>query len=323
MNLLKDIYYNTDYSKLYLSEAYSLFDFEYREDDFILKNIAIKKPIDKIGKIEVKGYYDLETPYGYGGFFCNSSDRSFINRAMIAYKQRCLDENIIAEFFSFHPFNDFPSLYSEFFDLCFLDRCVVVLDLQKSKEERWLDYASKIRTIIRKCKKELSVELSDDIDSFMNLYHDTMDKNNARDFYYFDNQYYLNLMALGNVKLLSVKLNGEVIAMSFFMFGDTVAHYHLSANKTEYLKYNANYLILEEGAKLAKANGCEYLMLGGGRTPAPDDNLFRFKKKFSSLTKDFNLAGNVYNNEIFKGYVSIWEKQNPDNNIKYFLKYRL
>ena len=323
MNLINDIYYNINYSKLYLSESYSLFDFEYSEDDFILKNIAIKKPICKIGKIEVNGYYDLETPYGYGGFFCNSKDRAFINRGMIAYKQRCLDENIIAEFFSFHPFNDFPNLYSEHFDLCFLDRSVVVLDLQKSEEERWLDYASKTRTILRKCYKTLRVEESDDIESFMSIYYETMDKNNARGFYYFEKQYFEDLLNIDEIKLIKVLLDKEVIAMSFVMCGDRIAHYHLSANKLDFLKYNANYLILEEAFKMAKKEGCENFLLGGGRTSSVEDNLFKFKSKFSKLTKDFYLAGNIYNREIYDKYIDIWENQNPENRVKYFLKYRL
>ncbi|WP_461634097.1 GNAT family N-acetyltransferase [Labilibaculum euxinus] len=323
MNLTNDIYYNTNYSKLYLSGSYSLFDFEYREDEFILKNIAIKKPITKIGKVDVKGYYDLETPYGYGGFFCNTADRHFIDRGMIAYQKRCLSENIIAEFFSFHPFNDFPLLYPERFDRCFIDRSVVVLDLQKSDDERWLDYASKTRTILRKCNKTLRVEESDDIESFMNIYYETMDKNNARGFYYFEKQYFEDLLNINQVKLIKVLLEKEIIAMSFVMCGTEIAHYHLSANKLDYLKYNANYLILEEAFKLAKQEGCLNFLLGGGRTPSEEDNLFKFKRKFSKLTKDFYLAGSIYNQEIYNQYIEIWENQNPDNQVKYFLKYRL
>jgi len=323
MNLINDIYYNTDYSKLYINESYSLFDFEYKEDEFILKNIAIKKPITKIGEVEVNGYYDLETPYGYGGFFCNTADQLFIDRGMVAYKKRCVDENIIAEFFSFHPFNDFPFLHPECFDRCFIDRSVVVLDLQKSDEERWLDYASKTRTIIRKCNKTLRVEESDDIESFIDIYYETMDKNNARGFYYFEKIYFENLLKLEHVKLIKVLLEKEVIAMSFVMCGDKIAHYHLSANKLDYLKYNANYMILEEAFKLAKQVGCENFLLGGGRTPSEEDNLFKFKRKFSKLTKDFYLAGSIYNQGVYNQYIGIWEDQNPDNPVKYFLKYRL
>ena len=323
MNILNDIYYSTIYSNLYIDKSYSLFDFEHREGRNVFKNIAIKKPINKIGNKEVKGYYDLETPYGYGGIYCNTSDNDFIKRAFDEYKERCKKENIIAEFFSFHPFNEFPVRNSNCFDISFKDREVVYLDLNKSEEDRWLDYSSKIRTIIRRCYKDLVVEDTNDIDTFMSIYYETMEKNNARGFYFFDRTYFEKLLNIEGVKLLQVKLNDVVIAMSFFMLGDEIAHYHLSANKSEYLKYNANYLILEEGFKLAKNNGCKYFLLGGGRTPKEDDNLFKFKSKFSKMTKGFYLAGNIYNKDIYIKYISIWEKLNPDNKVKYFLKYRL
>lgn len=323
MNLLNDIYYNVNYSDLYLNSTSELFDFEYNEGNNVFKNIAIKKPITKIGEINVSGYYDLETPYGYGGIYCNTSDTFFIENAISAYKERCKDENIIAEFFTFHPFNNFPINNNALFDVCFKDREVVIVDLNKSDDERWSDFASKTRTIIRKCKKDLIVEESEDIEAFMSLYYETMNKNKAKDFYYFDEAYFNTLLNFECVKLVKVSLGEVVIAMSFFLLGESIGHYHLSANKSEYSKYNANYLILEEGFKLAKQEGCDYFLLGGGRTPLPDDSLFKFKRKFSKLTKDFYLAGNIYNEEIYSCYLKIWEEQNPNNTMKYFLKYRL
>lgn len=46
-------------------------------------NKTIKKPINKIGNIEVNdNFYDLETSYGYGGFYTNCDDKLFIQNAM-------------------------------------------------------------------------------------------------------------------------------------------------------------------------------------------------------------------------------------------------
>lgn len=323
MNLLKDIYYNIEYSDLYIKKGYELFNFEYRESNKIFKNIAIKKAINKIGNISVSGYFDLETPYGYGGFYSNTSDSKFIERAFLNYKKKCKEENIIAEFCTFHPFNNFPVLNKDCFEICFKDRDLIIVDLKKSDEERWLDFASKTRTIIRKCNRELKVSESDDIDTFISIYNETMKKNKAREFYYFDRKYFEKLLCIDGVKLIKVCLGEIVIAMSFFMLGESIGHYHLSANRSDYLKYNANYLILEEGFKLAKKKGCDYFLLGGGRTSNVDDTLFKFKRKFSKLTKDYYLAGNVYNQEIFSRYIKLWEDQNSGEIKQYFLRYRL
>jgi hypothetical protein len=306
-----------------VEENYSLFNFEYREGDFYLMNIAIKKPITQIGDMKVKGYYDLETPYGYGGFYSNCNDVAFLKKAMVSYKTKCFEENIIAEFFSFHPYNNFPELHSNLLDVCLVDRQVVKIDLQKSDEGRWLDYASKTRTIIRKCSKILKVEETDDIDTFIEMYYETMEKNNARRFYYFDRRYFERLIAFPSVKLIKVLKDDVCIAMSFIMCAGTIGHYHLSANKPGYSKLNANYLLLEEAFKLAKNQGCNQFLLGGGRTSDKEDNLFKFKKKFSPLLSDFYLGGNVYNREIYERYCHLWTEQYPKISNNLFLKYRL
>lgn len=323
MNLNNDIYYNPQYSSLYLKDDYSLFEFQYTEGDYFLKNIAIKKPIRQIANLEVEGYFDLETPYGYGGFYCNTNDIDFIKRGMNEYKEKCNKEKIIAEFFSFHPYNNFPKEFSNLFDVCFIDRQVVVLDLTKSDEERWLDYASKNRTILRKCQKTLRTEESKDVDSFIDIYYETMKRNNARGFYYFEKKYFEKLLQLKGIKLIKVLLEDTIIAMSFVMCGEDIGHYHLSANKQGYQKFNANYLLLEEAFNLAKREGCKHFLLGGGRTPAFDDDLFRFKSKFSNLTNAYYLAGNIYNKEVYQQYVNNWEEQNARITVNYFLKYRL
>ena len=72
IDLVNDIYYKRDYAKLYTGDKSSLFHFEYREGESLFINLAIKSPIDKIGLSDCdEGYYDLETPYGYGGFYTN------------------------------------------------------------------------------------------------------------------------------------------------------------------------------------------------------------------------------------------------------------
>jgi hypothetical protein len=323
MNLLKDIYYNKNFSKLYLQDDYTLFEFKFEKEDNVFYNLSIKKPIKSISGIEVDGYFDLETPYGYGGFYTNCNDKFFINEALKSYKQKCIDEKIIAEFFSFHPYNLFPENHNEIFDACFKDRDVVTVNLSANKDERWSNYQSKIRTILRKCYKELSFEKTTNLDDFKKLYYQTMEKNNAKDFYFFDDKYFDKLISFNEVGLYSVKLGDQVIAMSFMMFSENVAHYHLSANNTEYLNKNANYYILDKSFDIAREKGCEFFLLGGGRTPSVDDNLYRFKSKFSKETKDFYLAGNIYNKEVYEKYILIWEDKNPEKEIKYFLKYRL
>jgi len=320
MNLLNDIYYSDEYISLYLKNDEQLFSFKYEEDEKQFINKTIKRPIKKIGNLDINdGFYDLETAYGYGGFYTNCNDQEFILRAMNVYKKRCNEEKIIAEFIRFHPFNDFPMKHDDFLDFNLYDRNIVV---KKISDDIYKSYNAKVRNTVKRATEKVLFQESTNIAKFMKLYNATMLKNEASDFYFFDEDYYKNLLKSKNIKLYELLYEEEIIAMGFFMFSGSIGHYHLSANTPISYKINANYALLHNVFKLAQDLGLEYFMLGGGTTSETDDSLLKFKKKFSKDLKPFYISGNVYNKEIYDKYNEIWKNQSKED-IKYFLKYRL
>lgn len=323
MNLLNDVYYSKEYISLYLKENEELFEFKYQDGQNIFYNISIKRPISKIGNIEITdGFYDLETAYGYGGYFVNTDDKDFLFNAFEAYKKRCENENIIAEFIRFHPFNSFPKKNEEFLNMNILDREVVCVDLSLSKDERWQKYSSNTRNILRKCEKELIFRKSENLDKFIELYIKTMDKNSANGFYYFDKKYFEIMINLENIELYEVLKDGEIISSAFFIFAEEIGHYHLSANNYELRRYNANYFILDSIFDIAKSRNKNYFLLGGGTTSNKEDTLFKFKNKFASFKELFYISGKIFNIDMYNQYVQMWEEQSLGQ-INYFLKYRL
>ena len=320
INLLHDIYYKKKYVALYLKDGDSIFKFKYQEDNNIFYNIAIKRPILKIGNVRLDDiYYDLETAYGYGGFYTNCNEIDFIKKAMSSYTQRCKEEKIIAEFIRFHPFNEFPLNFGEFLDFNVYDRDVVVVDLQK---DVWMSYSSKVRNIIKKAQTKLTLRESKNIEKFAELYYFTMKKNKAKEFYFFTGRYFEELLLDDDVYLYEVEYADKIVAMGFFMYGKDIVHYHLSANSVESYKLNANYFLLNELFKIAKMLGKEYFILGGGSSSNKDDTLFKFKKKFSKLYMPFYIGGNIYNKRVYDKFVNIWKEQSKLD-VQYFLKYRL
>jgi len=320
MHLENDIYYKNDYIALYLKEDEEIFDFKYQEDNKIFINKSIKRPIKKIGNTVLDDeYYDLETAYGYGGFYCNSDDKSFIKEAMNEYENRCKNENIIAEFIRFHPFNYFPLQNANLFDFNIEDRDVIV---KKLDDNIMNSYNSKVRNMVKRALEKIEISKSNDIETFQKIYNETMQKNNASDFYYFDNEYYQNLINNKDIELYQCVYDDKIVAMAFFMFGNDIAHYHLSANTELSYKLNSNYALLHYMFEIAKDRGIDYFLLGGGSTSNEDDPLFKFKKKFSKETKPFFISGKIYNQDVYNEYNKIWQEQSNED-IKYFLKYRL
>lgn len=326
-DLLSDIYYSKAYVSLYLKAGESIFSFEYREGGDKFFNIAIKRPIDKVGNVRiVDGYFDLETAYGYGGYYTTTDSQDFLCHAFDAYKQKCLDERIIAEFSRFHPYNDMPSVHGSYFNFVVPDRETVSIDLSLTKEARWSKYSATTRNILRRASAKLYFKETVDIDAFMVLYQATMEKNKADRGYYFLREYYEKLLALENVKLFAVIYENSIVNMSFVLFGQKLAHYHLSANNNEFLRLSGNYYLLDAVCDYVNANypTISDFHLGGGRTNVPDDSLLAYKSKFSNIRKKFYIAGKIFNLPVYRQYVDLFHEQHPEHiNTNYFLKYRM
>ena len=94
-NLVEDIYYSIGYTSLYLKEEESLFVFNYKKGNDEFFNISIKRPINKIANEDIRdGYFDLETAYGYGGYYATTDNCEFLDNALEVYQKKCNDENI-------------------------------------------------------------------------------------------------------------------------------------------------------------------------------------------------------------------------------------
>lgn len=327
IDLLKDIYFQKEYVSLYLGPGHEIFEFDYQSGSDRFYNLSVKRPIDRIGDVVVSdGYFDLESAYGYGGYYSTTENQVFLHKAFNAYYQQCKDERVIAEFIRFHPYNTFPSVSNFWLDFLTLDRKTISIDLTIKKEERWSKYSSTTRNILRKAAANLILRETDDIDGFMQMYQSTMEKNNASSFYYFPKEFYEKLKSMNNVRLFSVVYEDQIINMSFVLIGKDLAHYHLSTNSGSFAKLNGNYFLLDSVCDFLKQNypGVSEFHLGGGRTSANDDTLLAFKSKFSCIQNSFHIAGKIFNDTVFQKYCEDFDKLYPElKNAKYFLKYRM
>lgn len=325
LNLEQDIYFQKAYAALYAaagSQAY-VDEFDYCEGNHSFKHIGIKRRISEIGGKAIQGdIYDMQTPYGYGGMLLNTGDARFISEAFKAYRAHCSKGHITAAFYTFHPFlPKFEEMKSQF-NFLRKDREVVIVPLESSREDRWAGYASNTRNILRNCAKQLTYSLSDDLQAFKALYYQTMEKNKASNFYYFDDAYFEGLMNLKDCSLVSVEYEGKAISMAFLFHSDVLGHYHLSANDSAYSKLNGNYFLLEESIEFLKTKQLNYFMLGGGRTNAEDDSLYKFKRKFSSMTLPYYIGGMIFDEDKYAELCNLWQECNPEIKNNYFLKYR-
>lgn len=325
INLLKDIYYLKEYVSLYLSDKSSLFEFEYKEGKNVFYNISVKTPIEKIGSQRIfDGYFDLQTAHGYGGYFSNSENSEFLQKAFDNYISRCNTEGIISEFLRFHPYNNFPVIHTNYLDFNLSDRQTVSIKLNQPKEIRWSNYSSTTRNILRKIDGNLTFSLSNNIEEFSHLYEKTMERNHAEKFYYFSDEYFKKLKEIDSMKIFQVSVKGKTASMALVLIGPELAHYHLAASDSEFSQFNPNHYLIDSICDYInkKFSNVSYLHLGGGRTNLADDSLLAFKSKFSQTRNDFVIGGKIFDIKTYDKYIAaISEEYLGESDL--FLKYRL
>ena len=212
--LSNDIYLNKKYAELY-GET---FDFSYSKNGLVFKVIAIKE------KIENSQFYDLQSPYGYGGIYCNSQNEDFIKEALKALKTEAFKQNIIAFFIRFHLFDENLKIYSKLLPFFTKSRETIIVNTEKGIDNIRMNYSPRIRSYVKKAREELQIKFATqkDYKDFFTLYSKTMQRNQADKFYYFSEDYFQKLFDFNESKILKASLNNEILAYaSFFLCGDS------------------------------------------------------------------------------------------------------
>lgn len=304
-----NIYQTAPYIQATKQHNENLFKFCYQKGSFIFKNIAIKSPIPQ------SRYFDLSSPYGFGGYFTNTSNLSFIQEALIAQSKEARKQNIIAEFIRFHPLYPFSTSFSNLLPFFQIER--EIIEVQTDFKTRWDHYSSRIRGKIRKAINTLHITQSQDISKFHQLYTQTMQRSQASEFYFFNLEYFNKLSRLKNYILLEAKNEGTTCAMALFFYDEYCSYYHFGANSDSSIATNLNPMcaIFETFFQIAQSKGIKSCILGGGRSSSSQDSLLLFKKQFSPISKPFYIGGNIYNQEVYQELCKPFK--NP-----YFLKYR-
>jgi hypothetical protein len=318
---LEDIYYTQEYYKLYENNGDGAGRcFIYRRDD---KMVMYPFMINEIRGYKLdKTYYDIETAYGYGGPISNSDDKAFLKEFEKAFIEYCEASNIVAEFIRFHPLMRNETIFNKDIEVLH-NRTTVYLDLASGVGSIWENHIkSKDRNMIRKAEKNgLRVVKGSDFDAFKEIYEETMDKVQAGNYYYFNDEYYNTIKKNKSYILLNVIKDDMVIASAIFMHFGEYFHYHLAGSKKEYLKYAPNNLLLWEAIKLACETSAAMFHFGGGLTNSLEDPLFKFKSSFSKTYSNYYIGKRVHNTEVYNYLINEWEKNNAKK-AKILLQYK-
>lgn len=261
-----------------------------------------------VSPIAETNFFDIQSPYGYGGPISTTNEKGFLNRAWSEYCNWCKQANILAEFVRFHPLLKNYQYYNGTVeynrDTVFAD--LTVTDLLKS-------CATRVRTAIRKGisnQIEFQWSVADDFAMiFPSLYRENMAQVSASEFYFFDDVYFEKLMKVSNSKLAICKFEGEVVAGAIFLSNGKYLEYHLSAMNVIGRRLAAMNVLLYQTMLWGKEAGFEMLHFGGGTDASPDNPLLFFKKGFSSHLTNYYIGYYLHNEAQYNNLKSEWKKK--------------
>lgn len=323
-----DLYFDVRYAELYEEiEKGSCQLFEFDHPLGHVRHLFIKREIPVL--LGAERYFDIVTPYGYGGPLmtgCAPEHRDELSSAFTeAFAHYCLKERVISEFIRFHPVlgnaMDFEHSYEVQYMRETVGTAIAAFDHPVEAE-----FSSSARKNIRKALRD-GVEFRStlgpkDLKEFQRVYVETMDRNHADPFYYFEESYFNRLLEAFGEQLLLVEalFEGQVIGMELHFVYNDVLHTHLSGTYSQFHLLSPVYVMQYATVLWAKEHGIRLIHGGGGRTNSTDDSLLRFKQQFAKHTRFAFYSGRkIWNEEI---YQKLCEETNTSVTEEFFPAYR-
>lgn len=324
---MNDIYFDINYGKLYEKiENGKVVIYKLKTSNGIITNQFIKREIPI--EIDNHKYYDIVTPYGYGGPIIEkiSGDKDTL---LLEYEENfskyCKKNDIVAEFIRFHPLVNNALDFKKIYEVTY-NRHTLGTNLKEYDDPVASEFSKSCRQNIR---KKLALGMSyritlnpEDLSTFKDCYYSTMERNEATDYYYFDDLYFEMIKKYfgNNTILVEVIYENRTIAAGLYFLWNKVIHIHLSGTLKEYLHLSPAYILRYAITKWGKENGYELIHHGGGRSSNEDDSLYLFKKQFAKNTRfDFYLGKKTWNIEI---YNELCDKKGVSKESDYFPAYR-
>lgn len=246
----------------------------YKDFDYgTIYNVIMKRDIASLkyfkDKIPDSKYYDIVTPYGYGGIMVTGSiGINELKKYYKEYEKLCINENVISEFVRMNPLKDNYKYYESQNYYVFKNSKIIYMQLD-SAQQVWENLKSVCRNRIRKAKKLGLIVKSgfneELMNSFKKIYIETMKRDNAEDYYFFNQDFFKDIIInmKGYAKIYITYLNENPIDAVLTIFSGSNAYYHLGGTLSEYMNLGAHNLSLYEAAIDSMNMGFKKFNLGG------------------------------------------------------------
>lgn len=255
--------------------------------------------------------FDATSVYGYCGPVASKPfemlETDLADFFKVKFLDYCNQNKIVSVFSRLHSLIPQKNFFKNFGEIIDLNKTVAI-DLTLPLEEQRKAYRKSNKSEINQLKGKKGyvfqrIDHSDDksIKEFVEIYLETMKKVDAKSYYFFDFDYFKQLLINPCFKcdLLIARKDNEMAAGAIFTSTNSIMQYHLAGTKEEYMQDTPMKLILDEARILGTEKGLKYLHLGGGVGGSDEDSLFRFKSGFSKNFFQFSVWNLIVNQEAY------------------------
>jgi Acetyltransferase (GNAT) domain len=239
------------------------------------------------------GWMDATSVYGYAGPIASAET---IPAAVAANFQEALRERlrewrVVTVFSRFHPFLSQRPLVAGLGD--FQVSHTVSIDLTLPIAAQRNGYRKSFKEAISK-QRRIGLTVVRDLDgsyleTFVEIYHETMRRLKAARRYLFPASYFTALgETLGSRLHLFMGLHhGRPVCGGLFVACHGILQFHLQGTLNDSLYLSPMKLLVDEVRLWGAAQEMQVLHLGGGATVDPNDSLLHFKQGFSDRLHEF------------------------------------
>lgn len=315
----------------YHTQSYTLLEKEhepvlcvaYQDSDFIAMPLIIRK-------IEGTALFDGTSVYGYCGPVSNLLLNE-ISKDHIQYFQSELlsffeDNHIVSVFSRLHPIYKQDPVLENFGIIREINKTIAI-DLTLPKEVQFNKYRNNHKRNIKKLRANgfsvIEASSKEEIDSFIQIYHDLMNSLNADSNYFFEEEYYSKILNNPSFKskLLLAKIGDDIAGGIIITFVKDLMQYHLGAEAIKYKGQSIMKLLIDEARLIGCDHNMKILHLGGGLHGSNEDSLFNFKRGFSDILFDYRGWQLIVDQSEYSNLIKLFgiEKQEE---VDYFPIYR-
>ncbi|SFR48472.1 Acetyltransferase (GNAT) domain-containing protein [Robiginitalea myxolifaciens] len=282
-----DFYHTFDYHQISRNTGESPVLLEYSAGDAL---ILLPLLLRDIPDSDLK---DATSVYGYAGPLSNlgeSPEESVVATYKVTLEHYLLEMGVVSIFTRMNPFipgqNELLEGLGTLRPLGDLVNIDLTRDLAASRAAYRRDTKSRVNKARRNFKVKLA-ESREDVLNFIEVYLMTMEKLDADDSYFFDQEYFFNFLDCDGFQtdiLLALDLETDAVAAgSMFVKSNDIIQYHLSGTHPDHMRLAPSRLLIDEMRVRGTEEGFRFFNLGGGYQ-CKADALFDFKSSFSDQT---------------------------------------